>query len=334
MSEIGHKWSKCLSEAAKVVFSGIGGVILGLIVQSNISEESIVKLWANESNLISENMTLNEAKSAYENEIKKLNGLIQDEKNENTKLKNELNSFNVEYNSTRLENAKSYAEANDFENALKQLNEIRGYSADVKALVDEYTDKYIKNCMNAVDAYVSLDDFESALSCINKSLEVLPDNKVLLQILNETEMKKPLKLSEVGIGDYNNFSDYVDGYVNDTTGKKHMGENVFTINARNDTSGYIRVYLGKEYNRVKGYIAISENSPIGRDLPGNIEIILDGKQHEYYEVPNRAISPIKFNVSTDSVDWFEIKYNGSYFSLAYAYESFEIVISDVYLYKE
>lgn len=332
MSETRHKWGKFLSEAAKVIFSGIGGVVLGLILKSNSSEESIVKLWANESDLISENMTLNEAKYAFENEINKLNDLIKERDNEIIKLNSQVDSFNVEYDLARLNNAKSYAETNDFENALKQLREIKEPNSEVKTLVDEYTDKYIKNCINAVDAYVSLDDFESALTYIRNSLEVLPDNKVLLQFLNETEMKKPLKLSEVGIGDYNNFSDYIDRYVNDTTGKKHMGDNVYTINAK-DTSGYIRVYLGKEYEKVKGYIAVSENSPIGRDLPGNIEIILDGKQCEYYEVPNRAISPIEFNVSTNGVEWFEIKYNGSYFSLAYAYESFEIVISDVYLYK-
>ncbi len=335
------KWSK-------VIFSGLGGSVIGTVIGAvltatlshGISEESIIKVWANESELIDENMTLNEVKNTFEEEIKsrdkkisELNALIKEKDSEITKAKSEIDSFNSEYDLIRLENAKEYADNNNYEMAIKQLYEITSTNPEAETLLDEYTNQFVINCMSTVDDYIACDDYDSALNYINNSLNLIPNNKVLLQLLNETEAKKPIKLSDIGISDYNNFSDYIDSYVYDTTGKKHSGENVYTINAGNNASGYIRVYLGKEYSKVKGYIAVSKNTPIGRELSGNIEINLDKIQRECYDVPDRSISPIEFEVDVTDTDWFEIKYNGSYFSLSYGYESFEIVISDVYLYK-
>ncbi len=335
-----NRRKKYIAEFTISIFSGLATGLITFALSYSNYDESIVKLWASESKLINENMTLNEAKQAFENEIKaneaeinRLNLIINDKDKENEELQSELNDFNSEYDVVRFETAQKYAENEDYESAIKQLSEITHSDPKAELLKDEYTDKYILKCINTVDAYVANDDFEMALSYINNSLKTLPDNKVLLQLLNETEAKKPIKLSDIGIGDYNNLSDYVDSYVYDTTMKKHSGENVYTIDADNDESGYIRVYLGKEYSKVKGYMAVSENSAVGRPLAGNIEINLDGEQEKYYDVPDRAISPIEFDVSVNDVDWFEIKYNGSYFSLANGYESFEIVISDVYLYK-
>lgn len=334
------KWGKFFSKIVISAFSGFAIGIFTFFMSSKNYEESIVKLWASESKLLNENMTLNEAKQAFENEIKlkesEINSLkitLSEKEQENEGLQSELNDQNSEYDVVRLENAKKYAEDEDYESAIKQLNEITKNDPETDALKEEYTDKYILECIKMVDDYVANGDFDMAVSSINNSLKIVPDNKVLVQLLNETEAKKPIKLSDIGIGDYNNFSDYVDSYVYDTTGKKHSGENVYTIDADDYEAGYIRVYLGKEYSKVKGYMAVSENSPVGRPLSGHIEVNLDGEQKEYYDVPDRAISPIEFEVPVNDVDWFEIKYKGSYFSLAYGYESFEIVISDVYLYK-
>lgn len=247
-----------------------------------------------------------------------------------------LTEYIATYKSSVIEQADAAAANGDYISAIETLNDavsVLGNDAELSVKKTAYENSYVSECVIIVNNYISSDDFYSATNHINKALDILPNNSRLLNLLDEVNNKKPIKLSDIGIGDYCNFKSYENSSINDTTGRKHSGENVYTINAKNDQSGYIRVYLGKEYSKVKGYIAMSENSPVGRPLAGNIKINLDNKEIKSYDVPNRAISPINFEVSVENTDWFEIEYNGSYFSLGYGYEAFEIVISDVYLYK-
>ncbi len=247
-----------------------------------------------------------------------------------------LKEYTAAYKSTVTAKADEAAANKDYASAIEALNDaisVLGKDVELSAKAAAYGDSYVSESITIVNNYISSDDFDSATNHINKALQTLPNDTRLLNLLDDVNNKKPIKLSDIGIGDYCNFKSYEDSSISDTTGKKHSGENVYTINADNDKSGYIRVYLGKEYSKVKGYIAVSENSPVGRSLAGDVKIKLDSKEIKSFDVPNRAISPINFEVSVENADWFEIEYNGSYFSLAYSYESFEIVISDVYLYK-
>ena len=246
---------------------------------------------------------------------------------------------------TIIQNATQYWNTSDYQQCLSLLKNSKSSSTDIESLYSKYSDEYVSILLSEADSLISLRKYEDALNLLKDNKQLVNNNKKILDRINEINVNKPTKLSDIKITSSRFWTQNDDKPLMDTVGNKYSTGNSFVTYAEGESNfGYGTFYMGKKYTSLVGIIAVSDDSEDRSDtqLQGWIEIGIKSNDNDFnslWSSPmfSRTTSQIEIpELNIEDSEWIEIRYynDGEYYSLAEGYHSLKIIVSDVTLYVD
>lgn len=330
-----------MKEFLKVIFSGIGGTILGMFLQYFfVKPQSFTFVYDGKEIIVTESEYMEMVKDNRElkSELSALEKKFEEQQNE-------LESKNAQENVTKtIENATEYWNNSEYIQALTTLKNCGLESDDITALYQNYSEEYSIAILAQVDGLIAERKYDEAKELLVESKGLVADRTALDNKLTEMDNNAPTKLSSLKISSSRTFDLNESASVEDSVGNKYPAGNVFLTRAEGEEGyGYATFYLGEKYTGLSGTIAVSDESENRDDiqLEGWIEIYAKtGEEYTHlYTSPmlSRMTNPIVIpEINLTDAEWLEIRYynNGEYYSLAGGYHSLEVVLSNFVVYSD
>ena len=324
----------------KVTCSGIGGVLLTLIVQSIFQKspsftfvyngDEVVVTESSYESLMEDNEKLEGMVSSLEKQVAELQGKMDDE------------AFRKNIEDT-IKVATDYWNNGEYIQALSALKNSNIDAESIKALYQNYSENYSAIVTEQANGMITEKKYDDAKNLLTDAMPIVDDTSTLKEKLSEINSNMPIELSNLKISASRYFELIEDKAVEDSIGNRYTLGNIFSTRAEGDTGyGYATFYLGQKYSGLTGVIAVSDESENRADvqLEGWIEIYSKkgDKYQNLYTSPilSRAISPVDVpEIDLSDAEWLEIRYynNGDYFSIAGGYHSLRVLLSDFMLYS-
>ncbi|MBQ8164235.1 MAG: zinc-ribbon domain-containing protein [Clostridia bacterium] len=232
--------------------------------------------------------------------------------------------------------ARSYADKKDYLNAMK---EIKAYydkhteDGEMKALYENYSDKYVQSVISSADGLVAEKKYTDAIKALEAAIQVLPGNTSLTDKLAYVNDKKPLSIAELtpineNSEDMTGF-EWSDGIPLDPFGNDYSTSENFVI-VKDESSwwrsnSYCEYRIYKKYSTIQGFVCPYKDMP--EDGNATFQIIADDKIIYSTQV-TRKMDPVEFSVDVSVVDY--IKFN----VMEEECYSASIILGDVLLYSK
>ena len=169
-------------------------------VDSKMSyEQALQVIYESSQKMREENKNLADENKNLANDIKSLNDEITYLNNDLSTLREQLN--NEEKNRFIIESAKSYADVEDYLNALSLLKGISKKTTEIEIFITDYTEKYLKQITSEADLLAAEGKYGDATSILNEGLKIVPKNEKLTAKLTEITSSMPTSLSKAKVID-------------------------------------------------------------------------------------------------------------------------------------
>ena len=297
-----------ISAIAGSLATGIFSVGIFVLERKSI-EEGAVKSMSENFESVKADMSYDEAFKAIYREHEEL-------EQENDKLNNKLDELKTnaaEKNENTIKDAETYAEAGDYKNALLLLNSIKDKTAEIEALINDYSQKYEKQVITQVDNWITESKYDDASVAIDDALKVLPDSTVFMSKKEELQGSSPQYMLEVVPAYQNGGNTYTEYRSLDSGGVEtfFMGgveySNGMTFNADynvfNDVSWAIYNLEGK-YTSLEFTVCHVDGTYNGED--SSLQIFYDGSLSQ--EIPLKPdMSPQKVTIDLSGVTQLKLQ---------------------------
>ena len=127
------------------------------------------------------------------------------------------------YSKSIIAEADAYAEAEDYENAIKTLNNgLRASEndADMTKKLETYTQKYVDVAIAAADARVAKGEYDEAITDLNSDLQVVSGNAKLTEKIADVKASKPVDFANLVVIDSKKY-EYFDTMLEDSFGERY-----------------------------------------------------------------------------------------------------------------
>lgn len=267
-------------------------------------------------NKVLENDTAN-YKKAQEQKEKAINGIRQQYLDD---AKKDFNNGDYRYAISDLQNALD----NDYLQDDKKIN----------AQIDTYVGEVIKKS----DEYFNNKDYENAIDIIDNVTYLFDENsdnyKKLNSQLEKLDKEIPIKLQDISFDSSN--ADYFYRYQSgskDVAGNVYDGDNVCTMSvSKYHENAYATMYVNKDYKKIKGTIAVKNNSysSISSNSKAYFEVVGDNKTLYKSDVLTNKSEPISFEVNIKDVEQVTLKL---VYVQSSSSSSMDVILSDVEIYS-
>lgn len=213
--------------------------------------------------------------------------------------------------SDSISTAKSYADAADYESAIKTLQmalESAPGDVDITTDLQTYSDKYVESIISQVDGFTAKKNYTSAIDLLEKALTVLPGNDKLTQKLETVNASQPISLTSLTPIN-GGWSHWNDGTPIDPFGTTHTQISNYLILAGETgsyaTTGYAEYRLYGKYKTLSG--SLISHADIGEKGYSQVKIYADDKL--VYTSPNieRKTDVVNFEANVQGADYVKIE---------------------------
>lgn len=233
---------------------------------------------------------------------------------DNEELSNRLEELEKEYaallKSEALSHGTEYIKDGKFQELfelLKKACEKNSGDKELNNLQKTAEDEYVKVVQETVDGFLADDQYDEAVKYLKEAVKILDTNTKLKELLTEVQENVPVELSSMKISE----SKYCEAgaelsVMEDSIGNVYSPGNLYKLSPYNSTNpAYATIYLKGEYTRVKGIIAVADDS-VTSDT-GKVSI-LDEKGKVLYTsgTMSRTTAPISIDVDLSGVEWMTI----------------------------
>lgn len=264
----------------------------------------------------------------YKNAVNYLDSHVK-EFSDSEDIKNKIQEYNEQYENAMLDESltdtNEFIKNGDYYNALEAIHEIENEYPDNKKLQElkESTENtYLDNLIPLIDEYIENQKYSDAYSVCNNALNLIPDSDELKKRMEIIEPLKPVLLSEIKISESEFFEQLTDhaSSFEDVVGNRYNPGNLFRLHLYHDgwggnEDGYAKIYLNAQYTKLKGTIAVDDESETGNcivSVYGDDQILFSGTF-------DRTSPPQDIEIDVTGKQWLE-------FTVAYPAE-------DTYGYK-
>lgn len=206
-----------------------------------------------------------------------------------------------------LDSAKSYADKNDYPQALTLLKKAMSDYADnteIKTRYDDYEAVYVETVISEADELAENREYDSAIKAIEAAMKTLPDNTTLSNKYALLVESKPVELRRIKMQNAMNFS-YIENACEDVVGNVYSGNNIYLTNQSDYASdGSCEFYVGSEYKSISGTVA--PQSSFGQSSATNFEIYADGELKYSAKITQKTLA-FTFEADISGAEWIEIK---------------------------
>lgn len=175
---------------------------------------------------------------------------------------------------------------------------------EVAEKLEEYISAYVKKEIEFADGMVEDGDYDGAIEELGKALTTLPSNEEITKKKKDIEDSKPVPLSDLKITNSEHFEQITvdDGAAEDSIGNVYAPGNLYKSWERNG-NGLAEIYIGKEYTRLRGICATSDECDDGT---GRLEIYADDKMI-FSQKFNRKSTPFNIDLDITNCEWLKIQ---------------------------
>lgn len=233
-----------------------------------------------------------------------------------------------------LKNASAFIDTGDFVSAISLVDKALGYNegdSELEGLLISVQSEYETYVTNQVNVAVAAYDYETAFTVLDQAMEVLPESTVLEDLYKSVEASKPTPLNELKISESNLYSEVTELVITeDVVGNQYDPKNLFVLSATDDSwedpeSGYAKYYLNGEYTKLRGTLAVGDQSEIGECT---FTIYGDDRVLYTSETLTRTTAPIALEVDVTGVSWIQI-----ILSVPESDQDMSVLLSEFTLYK-
>lgn len=205
--------------------------------------------------------------------------------------------------------AKSYADKGDYENAIRSITSNKDYMSDknLSSAFAEYEAKYVEQIQKEVDEKLD-SNYDDALATVKTAKSVLPDNKEISDLYDKVVSSEPTKLSAMKMSNSEAFEQMTESGVEDSLGNLYSPGNLFMISSYASSYGYAEFFSGNEYKKLSGVIATADES---EESQCRLEFYVGNDTKEMTLVKSynltRTTKPQNISVDISGYEWVKIQ---------------------------
>lgn len=167
-------------------------------------------------------------------------------------------------------------------------------------------EEYVKIVQAAVDEYLAADQYDQAIQYLQEAVKILDSNSTLNELLEKVRGSVPVELSSLKISES---SDYEAGeeltVMEDSIGNVYSPGNLYKLSPDYNDPAYATYYVKGEYTRIKGTIAVADDSEQAK--MGKVSILDENGKLLYTSGDmSRTTAPKSIDVDISGVEWITI----------------------------
>ena len=227
--------------------------------------------------------------SAAQDELTELKQTLSLKEDELISLNNQLNI--AEINKSIIERAKSFADSNDFFNALNILHSASNKTSEINMYINDYTTQYELSIIDQINNLSQENKLDEANIIVIDALKIIPDSQILKDKQQEIEDSFPKNMVDIvpayesGGNGYKEYSTTKEGATDYFTmaGVKYTNGITFDadINILSDGITWAVYNLNNEYTSLEFVICHVDGTYLGNET--SLQIFHDGILKE--EIP-------------------------------------------------
>lgn len=191
--------------------------------------------------------------------------------------------------------------------------------------------EYVKMVQAKVDEYLKDDKYDEAIKYLQGTTDVLKSNTTLSDLLTKVQGNVPIQLCNLKISESDRFEAGVNlSVIEDSIGNVYSSENLYKLTPHySDIPAYATYYLNGEFSKIKGIIAVADDSKLQK--MGKISILDENGKLLYTSGDmSKTTAPKKIEVDVSGVKWITI----SAINSGKLSDGFKAFIADWVLYKD
>ncbi|MBQ6996423.1 MAG: NPCBM/NEW2 domain-containing protein [Lachnospiraceae bacterium] len=290
---------------AAIVSSIITGIFSFIIfmAEKDTIEEKTVEILAEYFESVEINMSYEQGLKLVYEDYRKL-------EYENVKLQNEVNmlkgQINIdEENRTTIENAKVFANLNEYAKALEILNGVNNKTSEMELLIREYSQEYELYIIEQINILLENEELDEANVLVKEALKIISNSQVLKNKQQEIEKAYPKYMTDIvpayqsGGNTYTEYTLSKGGGAEYFTmgGVKYIYGMTFSADVNIFADVSWAVYnLDKQYNTLEFIVCHVDGTDLGNQT--ELQIFYDGVlQEEVILNPDMAPKSVSLDVS-------------------------------------
>lgn len=194
---------------------------------------------------------------------------------------------------------------------LKKACEKNSGDNELNNLQKTAEEEYVKIVQAKVDEYRSQDQYSEAVKYLNEAVKILENNSTLNELLNDVQSSVPIDLCNMKISESDRYEAGTElSVMEDSVGNVYSPGNLFKLSPYYGSIAYATYYVKGEYTRIKGTIAVADDSYTS-DI-GKISILdQDGKILYTSGNMSRTTAPKTIDVDIRGAEWITISCENS-----------------------
>ncbi len=282
------------------IIEAILALFVGLIlfqVEKDDMKQDVVNAIAGYFSDVEENMSLEQSlKIIYEDSIRQ-NNLIVELTNEKEQIQSKLDML-VEQTSLEdiITSSKTYADANEYINALAILKNVSIKTPEIEALIVDYEKKYESEVAINIDKLLMEKKYDEANDLIKEALNILPSSKIL-NTYKERISDNPQYLMSACPPYQKSDSQYYD-----TPDTFKMAGTVYTNGFLMQDESFAIFNLNGQYNELEFILGHIDETTM---IDGVFNIYLDGKLFKRIEIGCDEL-PKHYTISLEGVSQMRV----------------------------
>ncbi len=167
-------------------------------------------------------------------------------------------------------------------------------------------EEYVKVVQAAVDEYLAADQYDQAIKYLQEAVKVLDTNSTLNELLEKVQSSVPIELRSLKISESNLYEAGEElTVVEDSIGNVYSPGNLYKLSPYRDDAAYVTYYVKGEYTRIKGTIAVADDSE--QEKMGNVSILDENGKILYTSGDmSRTTVPKSIDIDISGVEWITI----------------------------
>lgn len=243
-----------------------------------------------------------------------------------TKIIKQISICEEEYSklvkSDTLTAAKSYADKNDYKNAvltLKTLIDSDMANTEITSTYNSYCFSYVSQSINQANNLITAKKFDEALTILSETARYVPDNATLANKIAEVKELQPLPISSLTpvVSDY--WGQWNTADAKDTFGNDYSSAcNYMKLGEWSERDHYAEYRLYGKYTTLTG--SIVPHSDSNKDRISYLQIYVDDRLVYTSQDINRKTDPIDFSINVSGADYVKINVHTEYVAFVILYD--------------
>lgn len=286
-----------------VIIEAILALIVGYILfwaEKDSIEKKTVETLSEYFEAVDEEMTYDQVMKILYEDSQEKSGLIATLTQENAILQKELSALNErisqeEINSKLLEQVQTFADLEDYENAISILGNVVNKTFQMEQCMEMYKSQYEMQIAEKVDNLLDGSNYDEAKNLIKKAEIYIPGSSVLKDLMSKVQKSMPQYLVNIEQPyEKYGYTEVITGSYMQMAGMAYYNGFQLGVSFENSYSIY---NLNDKYTRLSGIIGHIDNSG---DSSETVIIYADGIVIKTIEV-NWQNLPIEFEIDVTGV---------------------------------